>query len=297
MKLALGAAQFGMNYGLSNKIGRVSQDKAQEILQFARLHNFEVIDTAAQYGCSEATLGAIKNELIDMKIVTKTVTFSTENSIEQKHAKVLKQSFYNSLRFLNANSCYALLVHHADDLLKSGSEWLMEALLELKRSGKVKKIGFSAYSQSQVERVLDRYTGIDIIQIPLNVLDQRLIMSKYLMELKTKNVEIHARSVFLQGLLLMGQNELDPYFKPLISQLTQYYKRIAELSLTPLKAALLFIKQIEAVDHIVVGVTSLEELMQIVQAYEFKLDSPIDFSFAAVNNEKFTNPLNWKLEQ
>lgn len=297
MKLALGTAQFGLDYGVSNKAGRVSQDEVQKILQFARLHHFELVDTAAQYGCSEAVLGATQNELLDMKVVTKTVAFPTEKIIEQKHAKILQHAFSNSLSCLRANACYALLVHHADDLLKPGSEWLMEALLELKKSNKVEKIGFSAYSQLQIEMILDRYSEIDVIQMPLNVLDQRLITNHYVKELKANNIEIHARSVFLQGLLLMNPNELNPYFKPLMPRLAEYYERIAELSLTPLQAALLFVKQIEAVDYIVVGVTSLEELKEIVQAYEFNVASPIDFKFAAVNDENFINPIHWRLEQ
>ena len=84
-------------------------------------------------------------------------------------------------------------------------------MARLKQQGLVKKIGVSVYNNQQIDYVLDNFS-IDLIQLPINILDQRLINDESLVKLKKHNVEIHARSALLQGLLLMSINTIPYWF-------------------------------------------------------------------------------------
>lgn len=295
MKLGLGTVQFGLNYGVSNVSGRVPQMQVESILALARQNDVTLLDTASQYGDSEKVLGTVMQNNNYFDVVTKTPSFLKYDVITTTHAISLKNTFQQSVLNLNKNSCYGLLMHQADDLLKPGSDYLMDALLDLKSCGKVRKIGVSVYSAEQIDQLLDRYHDIDIIQLPLNVLDQRLMQSGHLKKLKERHIEIHARSIFLQGLLLMDVTALNAFFNPFVSHLQFYFNVIAQLSLSPLLAAILFVTQIKEIDRMIVGVTSVAEFNQIICAYKTTRNTTIDFSFAVTNDTQFINPVHWKL--
>lgn len=89
-------------------------------------------------------------------------------------------------------------MHRADDLFVPGGERLMAALTDLKQQGLVAKIGVSVYNAEQIDQVLDRF-AIDLVQLPISVLDQRLLRSGHLRKLKSAGVEVHARSVFCRA--------------------------------------------------------------------------------------------------
>ena len=129
------------------------------------------------------------------------------------------------------------------------------------------------------------------------MLDQRLIQSGHLKKLKERQIEIHVRSIFLQGLLLMDVTKLNTFFNPFASHLQSYFNAITKLVLSPLQAAILFVKQIKEIDRMIVGVTSEMEFNQIIGAYNNTPNAVIDFSFASTDNEQYINPVNWRLTQ
>jgi aryl-alcohol dehydrogenase-like predicted oxidoreductase len=135
-----------------------------------------------------------------------------------------------------------------------------------------------------LEKVIS-LVDIDIVQLPLNIFDQRFV--PMLAELKKKNIEIHTRSTFLQGLLFMDANSLNPYFED-IKQI------LAKLPENRLETALNFVNGIKEVDKIVVGVTKKEELQQIVKAIQTKVE-PVDFDEFIIKDERFILPQNWRL--
>ena len=294
MKLALGTTQFGLNYGISNTVGCVPLQEINKILKLAKKSGIHVLDTAALYGKSEKTLGDTK-VLNDFNIVTKTTTFPTVNKLRKIHGEMITRTFQRSLKSLGITNVYGLLIHHAEDLLKGGSDYLIDAILTLKQMNLVKKIGVSIYYGQQIDQILERYPMIDIVQLPLNVLDQRLISSGHLYELKKKNIEIHSRSTFLQGLLLMKCSKMNSYFKPIFSNLNNYFDMIKQYGLSRLQAALLFSVNIKEIQTVLVGVTHVKELQEILQAYVEIVDKKIDLSFAAIQDERFINPAMWAL--
>jgi len=292
VKLALGTVQFGVNYGISNVNGRPSPDEIRRILIAAEGVGVDLLDTAALYGASEQTLGSCMQPRSQFRIVTKTPQFKA-GQIDRHHAAELVKSFSASLEKLGRTSVYGLLIHQTDNLLAPGGEHLMDAMAELKAKGLVQKIGASVYTAEQINKLLDRYT-FDLIQLPVNVFDQRLVKQGQLSRLKQAGVEIHARSVFLQGLLLMQPAAMKPYFAPLQALAADYQAFLVARGLTPLQGALAYVNSLQEIDYAVVGVTSQQELEEIVGAKQTLTDGSTDWSVFSCDNESMINPAVWQ---
>ncbi|MCK4650915.1 aldo/keto reductase [Candidatus Babeliales bacterium] len=292
MKLAIGTAQFGLSYGISNKHGQTSLKEIKEILKTTKKYNINLIDTASLYGQSEEILGKCLNKDNSFKIITKTPYFNGPEITSQDIIQ-LRTTVTTSLKKLNQKSIYGILIHNTDNLFLKNGELLLKELKKLKNESLVKKIGFSIYSPHQIDSLLDSFE-FDIIQIPINILDQRLLIDGHLKKLKKSKIEIHARSIFLQGLLLMPLNEIPSFFKPIYNKLKEYHNKIRYNNITPLQAAIGFIKKIKEIDYIIIGINNKQQLTENINAYKEKIKK-IDFKKFACFNEQIINPTNWKL--
>jgi len=287
-KLGLGTVQWGVPYGISNQSGKTPPEAVAEILLAAQRYGVSILDTASQYGNAESTLG--KNVLSGFNVVTKTPSFGTPY-IADSQARQLLDTFDQSLNNLGLRSTYGILIHHAADLLVPGGEKLVSSLLALKEKNKVKKIGVSIYDGSQIDQILNRFKP-DIVQAPVNVLDQRLLTSGKLQQLKDLGVEIHIRSVFLQGLLLMSLDKLPTYFGPISPLLTQWHSAAEAQGMTLTQAALSFVRDIPYVDAVLVGVESPEQFHTC--ANDFSITQSFDARGLSCENPAFVNPALWK---
>ncbi len=288
--LGIGTVQFGLDYGISNKQGKTEFKEVKKILNYAKLKNIQILDTASVYGSSEEVLGemSLKN---NFKIVTKISLLKEQNRSIKKKLYTLKKAFKKSLINLKIDSIYGVLFHNADDIINTDGEYLFDELLKYKELGLIKKIGISAYTENQIVKVLNKYK-IDLIQIPVNIFDQRLINSGILKELKKKNIEIHARSPFLQGLIFINPKNLSSHFDSVKPLLQKFHKTLKEKNLSPIEVAIAYLNQIKEIDTIICGINNknqLEELCKIsvknININEFK-----DFY---INNEQIINPSNW----
>lgn len=291
--LGLGTVQFGCDYGIANNSGQVSFDEVELILGRAATFGIKVLDTAALYGLSEQTLGTILGPEHPFHIVTKTCKVNAD-IVTDKDSIELTQTFDRSLSRLNQDSIYGLLIHDADDLFKPGGERLLETLRQLKSAGRVARIGVSIYTPEQIDQVLALFTP-DIIQVPLNVFDQRLVTGGYLKKLRREGVEIHARSVFLQGLLLMTPRTVDSYFEPMRAQLENYHKDMSAVGSTPLQGALAFALSRTEVSTVLVGVCSRRELEEIQAAAIHPTTGDLDYGRWAIDDPRFVDPSKWRL--
>ncbi|MEH2258802.1 aldo/keto reductase [Nostoc sp.] len=293
MKLGIGTAQFGLDYGISNKEGKTPTEEVVKILALAGQNEIHVLDTAPVYGTSEEILGKLIPDNHNFEIVTKTPKFSP-NCITSDDVKLLENTFYQSLSTLNQSSIYSLLIHQAKDLLANNGQSLMEKMLHFKEKKMIKKIGVSVYSQEEIESVLEKYP-IDLIQLPINVLDQRLLLSGNLSYLKKNGIEIHARSIFFQGLLLMEPESLPSYFDSIKNHLKKYHEMVSQYNISPLQASISFIKNIQEIDSIVIGINNFQHLSEILLAFKanFLLEANAFLQFALTDNF-ILNPTNWK---
>lgn len=282
MKIALGTVQFGLDYGVSNNKGKVTQEEVREILDYAKSVGIDTIDTAQGYGNSEEVLG--KFDLEDFNVITKTVHLDS-NLDRVENFDRFRDSFFESQKKLGYVQLHGLMFHNANDLLSPNGLALWDLLNDFKEKEYVRKIGVSVYKPEELREII-KMVDIDIVQLPLNLLDQRFIT--LLPELKKRNIEIHTRSTFLQGLLLMEPTSINSYFEPILPIL----KKLPD---NKLEFALGFVNSIPEVDRIVVGVTKKEELQQIVNAIDKKIE-PINFDGFIIEDERFILPQNWRIK-
>ncbi|WP_249872150.1 aldo/keto reductase [Oceanobacillus saliphilus] len=292
MKIALGTVQFGINYGVTNPSGRSPIQEVRQILEFASKNGISMLDTAPSYGESEKVLGG--NSLTNFNLVTKT-PFIKRQIIGESEVDYVVKVFYDSLKKLGVKSLYGLIIHQISDIYKSGFEKLYVKLKQLKENGLVKKIGISVYEQSEIDYFLGRYK-FDLIQLPLNVFDQRLLKTGTLSKLKEEDIEIHARSIFLQGILLAEPEVLHSQFREAQCVHTRYYEDLRANGLSLLEGALYFIKDITEIDYAVIGVNNFKQLNEIYNSYlnimNYK-NVGIDYTKHSVSNEKIIDPRKW----
>lgn len=294
MNLILGTVQFGLDYGITNDSGKVSTTEAQHILQVANQSGIQYLDTAAAYGDSEAVLGQLCYNCNEFDIISKIPSSKT-------HAVDIRTSVESSLGRLQCSNLHAILFHDQQDVLGEQSKQSFETLAQLKDENKIAKVGASFYSPKALESALINH-DLDIIQIPANCLDQRFQQSGLLDEAKRQGVEVHVRSLFLQGLLLSENNQLPACLLQFKSELTHYFNTARELSLTPLQLALMYLISNECMDYGVVGCLNSQQLIEIKDAYNFSqallsdhnLKNSLDLSLLASSSELLINPSLWK---
>ena len=288
-KLALGTVQFGMDYGINSGI-KVEQNEVLKIVNLARKSGITLIDTAQLYGSSEKVLGNVNT--VDFDIVTKSRAFE-QDIINENEANLVINDLDHSLRLLKQKSLYAFLVHHGEDLLKPGGEMIFNKLQILKEQGLVKKIGFSAYIDNQLIKIIDRF-DIDIIQLPMNILDNRLINNGLLNKLYSRGIEIHTRSVFLQGLLLMDMDKRPKYFDRWSNLWKFWYEWLTDNKLSPLEASIRYMISKPEISRVLVGVDNKEQLKNIINASDGNV--PTIPEELKTDDPDLLNPGNWVIK-
>ena len=285
-RLALGTVQFGVNYGVSNNLGQVSSLEGREIISVARKAEINCIDTAIAYGNSEDLLGAI--DIRDFNVVTKLPALPTN---VDDTSNWVEGQVRSSIARLRVDSLYGLLLHQPRDLLGDRSMELIKALERLKGIGLVAKIGVSVYDPLELNQTL-RTFKLDLVQLPYNVVDRRFASSGWISELKDAGTEVHARSTFLQGLLLISAKDLPHRF----DKWRKIWKRWDALSiandLSPVKLCLDFVFSNQNIDKIIVGVASREQLSEIVQISKSG-SSNLNSVFMSSTDKNLIFPNNW----
>ena len=204
-----------------------------------------------------------------------------------------RKEVVSSLAALRADRVYGLLVHDVDLRLANFGPAVWDSLEKLKRSGRVSKIGASIYTGDQLAQLLDRFP-IDLVQLPFNAIDGRLQRGSLLPKLKSCGVEVHARSVFLQGLLLATPQAIPSSLGPVRTAILTFQHACRRAGLSPLEGALGAASRHTEIDRIIVGVTSVKELSDILTAFDRALAAPPlpDGDWALVG-EPMLNPTNW----
>lgn len=287
-RFGIGAAQFGMSYGRFNTQGMPSQSDVGNILIAARNFGLSLIDTAHEYGASQSVLGLCAEEARHFAMTTKTPRLPA--NFTAADAQTLGATLRAALGTLRRASVDGLMVHNSDELLAPGGGQVYEQLLALKDAGLVQKIGVSAYTGEVAEQIADRFP-IDLVQLPINWLDRRLIESGALRRLNEKGIEIHARSAFLQGLLLADPATLPANFDSVRSVLTAFRDNCTQAGVSPAHAALHHLLGIPEITRIIVGVESIEQLNELFGS--FPPPPTINFAGFSCNDVRILNPVLW----
>lgn len=293
MKLALGTVQFGLNYGISNEQGQLSKPQVKDILTHAKQLGIKTLDSAAAYGNSEQVIGEL-TQTEDFDIISKVPALSEEQTSVMPYVE-------QSLLHLQKSKLSALLFHNADNLITHPiKEKLYQQLIDVKAQGLTKRIGVSLYTPTQLKQITKSF-AIDIAQVPINVFDQRFISKQCIELCKKKQVKLHARSLFLQGLIFFDADSLPSYFSPFKEKIAAFNQLAKQLGCSKLTLAFAIVAQdshnySDVIEQLVVGVCSVKQFDEIVLAYQQAqaLKSSID-ELATLQDERlaFINPSMW----
>lgn len=284
-RLALGTVQFGLSYGIANQTGQVTRIDARAMMQLAADRDVDTLDTAIAYGDSETCLGEVGTA--GFKVVTKLPALPDECT---DVGAWVGQQIDDSLARLGVTRVYGLLLHRSMQLLEPNGFLLNQALQKLKDQGKVEKIGVSIYSPSELELLVPKF-HLDLVQAPFNLVDQRLLRSGWMQRLKDSGVEVHTRSVFLQGLLLMARANIPAKFSPWHPLWDRWHHWLSCHDISSVEACLAFPLFYSEIDRVVVGADNLKQLAQIINA---AAKEPVrDLPDLQSEDENLINPANW----
>ena len=286
-KLALGTVQFGLPYGIANQTGQVTQLEAKSILQLATNSGLDTLDTAIAYGVSETCLGTLGVK--DFKVITKLSALPDDC---KDVGNWVKQQVYESIIRLGDTKLYGLLLHRPEQLLGPNGKALYQTLQALKDNEQVQKIGISIYSPSELVALTQQYR-FDLIQAPFNIVDRRLYKTGWLQRLKDDNVEIHTRSAFLQGLLLMDKITRPAKFKQWNHLFDKWDQWLADHDVSAIQACLAYPLSFPEIDKVVVGADSANQLTQIVDAANNQNNAALPD--LQCEDENLINPAYWPL--
>lgn len=288
MKLALGTAQFGMPYGIANQSGKVSFAMADSILECARQNGIDTIDTAMGYADSENVLGRLG--VSDFRVITKLSEVPTQ--VTDARGWIIDQ-VEASLKRLRIDKLAGILLHRPQQLLGAQGHNISAAMAEIKKNGWVEKVGVSIYDPYELSRFQEA-CSIDLVQAPFSVIDRRLVASGWLERLKMTKVEVHVRSLFLQGLLLMAPSDRPPQFTSWNAMWRRWDNWLAKhRDVGAIAACIAFGQKHDDIDRFVVGVDSDLQLKQLVAASNRSINIELPDLF--VDDERLINPSTWAL--
>lgn len=286
-RLALGTAQFGMPYGVANRAGQIGPEDARHILLRARGAGMDTLDTAAAYGTSESALGSIG--VRDWTVVSKVPPLPSSCGDVQEWMRTAVAGILERLRISRLGG---LLLHAPMQLLEGQGAAIYSSLRQLRAEGLADRIGVSVYGPEELEALMDRFE-FDIVQTPFNILDRRLVNSGWLRRLRNSGVEVHVRSLFLQGLLLMRATERPPEFSRWQRLWDSWHSWLEGSGLTAVQACVGFVAGYADIGRAIVGVDGVQQLEEILAVRTL---SGIDLPQNLVCDERdLVDPSRWRL--
>jgi aryl-alcohol dehydrogenase-like predicted oxidoreductase len=285
-RLALGTAQFGLRYGIANQVGQLGITDIAEVLALCRENNVDTLDTAIAYGDSEACLGQVGID--GFKVVTKLPAMPDD--VDDVEAWVREQMAASFAR-LGVTRIYGLLLHRSEQLIEPRGKALALALHALKGDGLVVKVGVSIYEPEQLASIVPVCMP-DLVQAPLNLLDRRLVSSGWLKRLHDSGVEVHSRSAFLQGLLLMPRVSIPEKFERWSSTWDTWRKWLNENTASATRTCLQYPLSFPQVSRVVVGVDTVKQFKELLSDLA-AIDMAAPLPDLACTDADLINPSNW----
>ncbi len=286
MKLAIGTAQFGLSYGVANQNGQVGLEVGREIVRMAAASGIDTIDTAIAYGESEQRLGEIG--VGNFKIITKLPAIPAECV---NISAWVSQNLTASLQRMGLSKLDGVLLHQPSQLLEKRGQEIYDALLQVQSAGLVNKIGVSIYSPLELNSLTHNF-DIDIVQAPMNLIDRSLDTSGWLRRLNQKGIEVHIRSIFLQGLLLMKRGDIPVQFERWSTIWSNWHNGLAQNNLSAVAACLQYPLSLPEVNRIIVGVDNATQLRELVDSYQINIPQH-NWSNISCEDQELINPSKW----
>ena len=275
MKLCLGTVQFGLDYGIRGQ-KKPSIEDSIKILDYATQNGIDNIDTALAYGNAEEVVGEfLKKKTIardKLFIISKFKPNKLDEVEPRNYAKVIKENYEKQLKRLNTDYLDSYVFHSSRYAF---DEEKLKAMYELKKEGKVRHCGVSVYYPDEAKICIES-PYVDFMQLPSSIFDQRM-KNEGVFDLALKNgsTQIHSRSAFIQGLILMNEEEVPSFLesaKPIIRKIDNLCKKY---EISRIKLAMLYVKQFDAISHLVFGVDNMEQIKEDIKIFQEDFSSDI----------------------
>lgn len=268
MELCLGTVQFGMDYGICGQ-KKPSIEESCDILEYAIKNGISRIDTAKQYGIAEDVVGRffetreVKREDIFLSTKFQPNRLDDENVVD--YYTVLKDEIQQQLNRLHVDYIDAYLLHSARYVF---DDEILEALYRLKSEGYTRYVGVSVYETEEANRGINS-KFVDYLQLPYSIFDQRM-KNEGVFELAEgkNNTIIDSRSAFIQGLILMDENQVPDFLykaKPIIREINELTEKYG---ISKIALAMNFVKQTDTINSLVFGVDNLQQLKEDIKFFE-----------------------------
>jgi aryl-alcohol dehydrogenase-like predicted oxidoreductase len=286
-KFILGTVQFGLEYGVANSKGKVKKNEVAKILSIAQSKGIKTLDTAINYGDSETILGEIGVD--GWEVISKLP------SVPEKCKEIsswVRMEVEGSLMRLGLNKINSLLLHDSAQIFSKQGDEIYRSIEDLKSEKILNSTGISIYNPGDITRYLHN-KPFDIVQLPFNVVDQRLLKINFLDNKKFINCEVHVRSIFLQGLLLMPKEKRPSYFEKWKQIFNSWDYWIKSNDINAVEVCVNHALSNDSVDKVLIGIDSRAQLEEILSAVGADIPSiPDDLKSEDV---LLLNPSNWKV--
>ena len=281
-KIILGTANLNQKYGFLKKTVKFREFK--KILKNSS-EKISFIDTSSNYKRAHRLLG--KLNLGKIKIISK-ISIPINSKVNPK--LWISRSIDKITDNLNVDNIHCILIHNPNILLNDKYREYFFYLNEQKKRGVIKKIGFSVYGIKEANDLINKYK-LDILQVPINLINHSFCNKQFLQKTKKRKIEIHARSIFLQGILLSSNLQNLKYFKKWKNLWNRYYSWINKNKISQLSACLSFVKSIKNISGFVVGVENESQFIKILNC---KTKKKLNFEkFLNQKDKKLIDPSKW----
>ena len=249
-RLSIGTAQQIKNYGIYRE--EIPKNFSLcSLLDLAKKFNIDMIDTAQSYDNAEENLG--KCDLNNFRVITKISPCSPSD---------IAKNFMNSLKKLGIDSIYSLMIHDVNTLNKKTGFEIYEIFQDFKQKKLIEKIGVSIYSPDDYFNLSSKYS-FDLVQLPLNAFDNRAHNSGLIDHLYNNKIEIHARSVFLQGILINSVEKLPRQLNALTEPLTEWHGWLDKNNIPPVLGCLVHVLSYKKIAKFIIGIEKRAQLQEV----------------------------------
>ena len=278
-RFVIGSANFTQKYGADST--KISNREVKKILNLAKNKNIYKIDTAEAYLKREQVFKKLNK---NFKFYTKIIPDQNWTSLE-----FCQQKLENHFKYFNTNKVEVIFFHDIKILFTKNGKKIFENLQNLKKKKFFHKIGLSIYDTDSLNYMTSNY-DIDIVQCPYNVLDKRILNTGWFDKLKKLEIEVHARSIFLQGLLVNKSVYKKKYFKKWKKQISQWFTLLENNRISPIDYCLSDILNSDF-DKVVIGINNFDNLKEIINFRKINKNKILNLK---IDDIKLIDPRKWK---
>jgi aryl-alcohol dehydrogenase-like predicted oxidoreductase len=280
MRLALGTANLGQHYGISNEF-QVSEPEAIQIIQFSHSQGIRDFDTAPEYGCAEELIGKSLiggDSRIQIKIPAqigfdmKQIANTIERSLINLSLNKVDTIFFHDPNFYNADNFPSIV----EDIVNEGY---------------CTNIGLSCYTAQDVIKSYKKSKLLNAFQVPENILDRRIYMNSEFFRLASDGCKFQVRSAFLQGLLLIKPDHIPQKLASCRTSVGLVQNFALNNNISLIQLLLSYVMAIEWADSVVVGANSVEQVRDLVAAAKNPIR--VDWEQFVSIPEPLIDPRNW----